>query len=82
MPPEQEADMANDLTPRQLHTLQEVEAFLSAHNYPPTRAELAQLMGLASPNAAQEHLEALDKKGYIKLTPNTARGIRLLRCSS
>lgn len=35
MPPEQEADMANDLTPRQLHTLQEVEAFLSAHNYPP-----------------------------------------------
>ncbi|ASN71551.1 hypothetical protein 9F2_45 [uncultured Caudovirales phage] len=74
--------MANALTPRQLQTLQEVEAFLSAHNYPPTRAELAQLMGLASPNAAQEHLEALDKKGYIKLTPNTARGIRLLRCSS
>lgn len=74
--------MANDLTPRQLQTLQEVEAFLSAHNYPPTRAELAKLMGLASPNAAQEHLEALDKKGYIKLAPNTARGIRLLRCSS
>lgn len=74
--------MANELTPRQLQTLQEVEAFLSAHNYPPTRAELAEAMGMASSNGAQEHLEALDQKGYIKLTPNTARGIRLLRCSS
>lgn len=74
--------MANALTPRQLQTLQEVEAFLSAHNYPPTRAELAELMGMSSPNGAQEHLEALDQEGYIKLTPNTARGIQLLRCSS
>ncbi|HJE71435.1 hypothetical protein [Pseudomonas oryzihabitans] len=74
--------MANSLTPRQLQTLQEVEAFLSAHNYPPTRAELAELMGMSSPNGAQEHLEALDQKGYIKLMPNTARGIQLLRCSS
>lgn len=74
--------MANDLTPRQLQTLQEVEAFLSTYNYPPTRAELAEAMGMASPNGAQEHLDALDQKGYIKLTPKKARGIRLLRCSS
>lgn len=77
--------MANALTPRLLHTLQEVEAFLSAHNYPPTRAELAELaelMGMASPNGAQEHLAALEEKGFLKLTPNTARGIRLLRSSS
>jgi len=74
--------MANDLTPRQLQTLQEVEAFLSAYNYPPTRSELAELMGMASPNGAQGHLEALHQKGYITLTANTARGIQLLRCSS
>ncbi|WP_288463265.1 hypothetical protein [uncultured Pseudomonas sp.] len=74
--------MANALTPHQLQTLQEVEAFLSAHNYPPTRAELAELMGMASPNGAQEHLAALEEKGFLKLTPNTARGIRLLRSSS
>lgn len=74
--------MANTLTPRQLQTLQEVEAFLSAHNYPPTRAELSELMGMASPNAAQIHLAALEKKGYLKLTRNAARGITLLRNSS
>ncbi|WP_353936266.1 hypothetical protein [uncultured Pseudomonas sp.] len=37
---------------------------------------------MASPNGAQEHLEALEEKGFLKLTPNTARGIRLLRSSS
>jgi repressor LexA len=34
-------------------------------------------LGFASANAAEEHLRALARKGYVELTPGTSRGIRL-----
>jgi repressor LexA len=44
---------------------------------PPTRAEIAKFFGFKSANAAEEHLKALAKKGYIEMLPGTSRGIRL-----
>ncbi|MCF1437952.1 MAG: transcriptional repressor LexA, partial [Shewanella sp.] len=44
---------------------------------PPTRAEIASTLGFRSANAAEEHLKALAKKGYIEIMPGTSRGIRL-----
>ncbi len=44
---------------------------------PPTRAEIAAQLGFRSPNAAEEHLRALARKGVIQLLPGTSRGIRL-----
>ena len=44
---------------------------------PPTRAEIAQQLGFRSPNAAEEHLRALARKGCIELLPGSSRGIRL-----
>jgi repressor LexA len=44
---------------------------------PPTRSEISQRLGFASANAAEEHLKALAKKGYLELSPGTSRGIRL-----
>lgn len=44
---------------------------------PPTRAELAAALGFRSANAAQEHLQALARKGAIELLDGAARGIRL-----
>ena len=47
-------------------------------NRSPTRAEIAGAFGFASPNAAEDHLRALAKKGAITLEPGSARGIRLV----
>ena len=45
---------------------------------PPTRAEIAKELGFRSPNAAEEHLKALARKGVIEILSGTSRGIRLL----
>ena len=44
---------------------------------PPTRAEIAAALGFKSPNAAEEHLRALERKGVIELLPGASRGIQL-----
>ncbi len=44
---------------------------------PPTRAEIARTLGFKSPNAAEEHLRALQRKGVIDLIPGASRGIQL-----
>jgi len=44
---------------------------------PPTRAEIAEAFGFKSPNAAEEHLRALQRKGAIDLVPGASRGIQL-----
>lgn len=44
---------------------------------PPTRAEIARKLGFKSPNAAEDHLRVLARKGMIELLPGAARGIRI-----
>lgn len=66
------------LTPRQQEVLDFIKSTLEILGAPPTRAEIAQAFGFASPNAAEEHLKALAKKGAIVLEPGSARGIRLV----
>lgn len=65
------------LTPRQAEILAFVKDFLEQHGYPPTRAEIAQKLGFKSPNAAEEHLKALARKGAIEMIPGASRGIRI-----
>lgn len=69
--------MANELTARQSEILQLIQAAVSQTGFPPTRAEIAKALGFKSANAAEDHLRALEKKGYITLTPGASRGIRL-----
>jgi repressor LexA len=45
---------------------------------PPTRVEIAAELGFRSPNAAEDHLKALAKKGVIELVPGASRGIRIV----
>lgn len=66
------------LTKRQNEVLQLIQTQISATGAPPTRAEIASSMGFKSPNAAEDHLRALARKGWIELVPGTSRGIRLL----
>ncbi|WP_313327410.1 transcriptional repressor LexA [Stutzerimonas balearica] len=65
------------LTPRQSQILDFIKRCLEANGYPPTRAEIAQELGFKSPNAAEEHLKALARKGAIEMTPGASRGIRI-----
>ena len=66
-----------DLTPRQKQILELIQDFIDETGMPPTRAEIAGQFGFKSPNAAEDHLRALQRKGVIELIPGTSRGIRL-----
>jgi len=66
------------LTPRQQEILEFIKNSLEMLGAPPTRMEISHAFGFASPNAAEDHLKALAKKGAIILEPGSARGIRLV----
>lgn len=65
------------LTTRQEQILEYIKDYLQETGFPPTRSEIAQEMGFRSPNAAEEHLRALARKGAIEMISGTSRGIRL-----
>src|SRR5262245_30210376 len=66
-----------ELTPRQTEILQLIRDTIAETGFPPTRAEIARMLDFASPNAAEDHLRALERKGVIEILDGTARGIRL-----
>ncbi len=65
------------LTARQAEILAFIKRCIEDNGYPPTRAEIAQQLGFKSPNAAEDHLRALARKGAIEMTPGASRGIRI-----
>lgn len=70
--------MTVKLTQRQQQVLDLIRDKIAAYGYPPTRAEIARKLGFRSPNAAEDHLKALARKGAIELIAGTSRGIRLI----
>lgn len=70
-------DSSPKLTARQQQILQLVQTVIARTGAPPTRAEIAAELGFKSANAAEEHLQALARKGAIELVSGTSRGIRL-----
>lgn len=65
------------LTARQEQILNLIREAIENTGFPPTRAEIAAELGFRSANAAEEHLQALARKGAIEIAPGTSRGIRL-----
>ncbi len=63
------------LTKRQGEIFDFILESMAANGAPPTRIEIADHFGFRSPNAAEDHLKALDKKGHIELRAGTSRGI-------
>ncbi len=70
--------MNEPLSPRQKDVLDLIERSIAERGYPPTRPEISAALGATSPNAAEQHLRALERKGYIAILP-VARGIRVLK---
>jgi repressor LexA len=67
----------SDPTPRQIQILDFIRQALTETGAPPTRDEISRAFGFRSLNAAEQHLQALQKKGLIELVAGTSRGIRL-----
>ena len=65
------------LTTRQQQILELIQSAIANTGAPPTRAEIATELGFRSANAAEDHLQALARKGVIELVSGTSRGIRL-----
>jgi repressor LexA len=72
------SDPSTPLPPRQRQILTRIAEFIAQQNRPPTRADLARAMGLRNRQGIDQHLRALERKGYLELEPGIARGLRLL----
>ena len=68
-----------ELTKQQTKVLACVEVYLNKTGFPPTRAEICKELGFKSPNAAEMHLRALEKKGYISIQSGSSRGISIVK---
>jgi len=66
------------LTARQKEILKFISEFIDNNKFPPTRSELCAHFGFRSPNAAEAHLRALEKKSVISIGRGVSRGITLL----
>lgn len=65
------------LTDRQQEILDLIKSNLENNGLPPTRADIARTLGFKSPNAAEQHLRAIEKKGFISILAGASRGIIL-----
>ena len=65
------------LTDRQKQILEMISLFIEKSGFPPTRIEICEALGFKSPNAAEEHLKALEKKGAISMVHGASRSIKI-----
>lgn len=65
------------LTPRQRQILDWIRGHLEVTGMPPTRAEIAKGLGFSTPSSAEDHLQALARKGAIEILPGASRGLKL-----
>tara|TARA_A100001388_G_scaffold277634_1_gene270068 strand:- start:18785 stop:19387 length:603 start_codon:yes stop_codon:yes gene_type:complete len=71
-----------NLTKRQSEIFNYIKREIENNGYPPTRSEISKTFGFKSPNAAEDHLKALKKKGVLDLAAGTSRGITIASESS
>ncbi len=69
--------MAKELTQIQQRILEFVIERKTGLGIPPTLAEIAKHFGYRNRATVQQHLQAIEKKGYIKRNPKLSRGIEL-----
>lgn len=67
--------MASGLTQRQVEVMAFLRSFKTECGFPPTRNEIAQHFKWKSPNAAEDHLRRLQRKGEVTIARGHARGL-------
>ena len=71
--------MKKELTDRQNNILIFIKEFLRENGFPPTLREIGKSFDISSTFGVKRHLDALEKKGYIRIESNASRGIAILR---
>ncbi len=66
-----------DLTLRQRQTLEIITSYIENNGYPPSLREIAASLNIAGTRGVLGHLEALERKGYLKKDAGSSRGIAL-----
>jgi repressor LexA len=69
----------DELTDRQKEVLAFIQESISGRGYPPTLREIGERMGIRSTNGVNDHLKALEKKGYLAREDLKSRALRPLR---
>lgn len=70
--------MVEGLTERQRQTLQYIADTVTERGYPPSVREICEALGLASSSTVHSHMQALQRKGYLRIDPTKPRAIELL----
>lgn len=65
------------LSRRQRDVLTIIEEYCANHGYPPSIRDIANRLGLTGTVAVVQHLNALERKGYIRRSKASSRGIAL-----
>jgi len=68
---------AMTLTPRQREILEMIEQHMRDHGYPPSVREIGEAVGLTSPSTVHAHLNALQRRGYLRRDPTKPRAIEV-----
>jgi repressor LexA len=68
--------MAAELTRRQQQVLDYINACIQDRGYPPTMREIGEHMGISSTNGVNDHLKALERKGYLVRDDMKSRALR------
>jgi len=66
------------ITSQQQRVLDCIQIYLNKTGFPPTRADICKELGFKSPNSAETHLRALERKGFISIESGTSRGISII----
>jgi repressor LexA len=70
------------LTKRQAQTLDFIRQSIEERGYPPTLREIGEFMGIRSTNGVNDHLRALERKGYLRREDMKSRALRLVYSST
>jgi repressor LexA len=68
---------AQEITERQRETLVAIKSYVTEHGYPPTHRELRTLLKVSSTNTIVCLLAALVRKGYLNVTREASRGLKI-----
>ncbi|HEY0468557.1 MAG TPA: transcriptional repressor LexA [Polyangiaceae bacterium] len=66
------------LTARHEQTLDFIRKSIEERGYPPTLREIGEYMGIRSTNGVNDHLRALERKGYLRREDMKSRALKLV----
>jgi repressor LexA len=67
--------MFDDLTARQYEVYRFVRRFILDHDRPPTIRQIGEAFGIGSPNGVMCHLQALQRKWYLRRVADEGQGL-------